>query len=99
METTPSHLFAKLTNRALVFDPVEAYEQAVNKQLVGKALHYARDQVIIATQFGFKNGRNTEGLDSRPERIRQVAENSLRHLEIDFIEKCYPASMSGLQVR
>jgi len=71
------------------FDTAEAYGQGANEQLVGKALHHVRDKVIIATKFGFKNGRNTDGLDSRPERIRQVAENSLRYLQTDCIDLFY----------
>ncbi|QJD95177.1 aldo/keto reductase [Mucilaginibacter robiniae] len=71
------------------FDTAEVYGQGANEQLVGKALHDIRDQVIIATKFGFKNGRNTDGLNSRPERIRQVAENSLRYLQTDYIDLFY----------
>lgn len=71
------------------FDTAEAYGQGANEQLVGKGLHHVRDKVIIATKFGFKNGRNTYGLDSRPERIRQVAENSLRYLQTDYIDLFY----------
>jgi aryl-alcohol dehydrogenase-like predicted oxidoreductase len=71
------------------FDTAEVYAQGANEQLVGKALHDVRDQVIIATKFGFKNGKVTDGLDSRPERIRQVAENSLRNLQTDYIDLYY----------
>ncbi|WP_031529526.1 aldo/keto reductase [Dyadobacter crusticola] len=71
------------------FDTAEAYGQGANEQLVGKALHHVRDKVIIATKFGFKNGKNTDGLDSRPERIRQVAENSLRYLQTGYIDLFY----------
>ena len=71
------------------FDTAEAYAQGANEQLVGKALHDVRDQVIIATKFGFTNGKHTDGLDSRPERIRQVAENSLRYLQTDYIDLFY----------
>ncbi|WP_093833050.1 aldo/keto reductase [Spirosoma endophyticum] len=71
------------------FDTAEVYGQGANEQLVGKALHHVRDKVIIATKFGFNNGRNTDGLDSRPERIRQVAENSLRYLKTDYIDLFY----------
>ena len=71
------------------FDTAEVYGQGANEQLVGKGLHHVRDKVIIATKFGFKNGRNTDGLDSRPERIRQVAENSLRYLQTDYIDLFY----------
>jgi aryl-alcohol dehydrogenase-like predicted oxidoreductase len=71
------------------FDTAEVYGQGANEQLVGKALHDVRDKVIIATKFGFKNGRNTDGPDSRPQRIRQVAENSLRYLRTDYIDLFY----------
>ncbi|UPK67616.1 aldo/keto reductase [Chitinophaga filiformis] len=71
------------------FDTAEVYGQGANEQLVGKALHNVRDKVVIATKFGFKNGRNTDGLNSRPERIRQVAENSLRYLQTDYIDLFY----------
>ncbi|MDJ1501707.1 aldo/keto reductase [Xanthocytophaga agilis] len=71
------------------FDTAEAYGQGANEQLVGKALHSVRDKVVIATKFGFVNGRNTDGLDSRPKRIRQVAENSLRYLQTDYIDLFY----------
>ncbi len=71
------------------FDTAEVYGQGANEQLVGKALHDVRDKVIIATKFGFKNGRNTDGLNSQPERIRLVAENSLRYLQTDYIDLFY----------
>ena len=56
------------------FDTAEAYGPFVNEELVGEALAPFRDQVVIATKFGFKDGDSTHGLDSRPERIKQVAE-------------------------
>ncbi|MBL4674698.1 MAG: aldo/keto reductase [Mucilaginibacter sp.] len=71
------------------FDTAEVYGQGANEQLVGKALHHVRDKVILATKFGFQNGRNTDGLNSRPERIREVAENSLRYLRTDHIDLFY----------
>jgi len=71
------------------FDTAEVYGQGANEKLVGKALYGVRDKVVIATKFGFKNGRVTDGLDSRPERIRQVAENSLRNLQTDYIDLFY----------
>lgn len=71
------------------FDTAEVYGQGANEKVVGKALHDVRNKVIIATKFGFKNGRVTDGLDSRPERIRQVAENSLRYLQTDYIDLFY----------
>ncbi|MDF7815743.1 aldo/keto reductase [Hymenobacter sp. YC55] len=71
------------------FDTAEVYGQGANEQLVGKAFHGVRANVILATKFGFQNGRNTDGLNSRPERIRQVAENSLRYLQTDYIDLFY----------
>src|SRR6478736_10543070 len=52
------------------FDTAEAYGPFTNEELVGEAVEPFRDQVVIATKFGFKNGVTTQGLDSRPERIR-----------------------------
>src|SRR3954471_3987487 len=60
------------------FDTAEAYGPFTNEELVGEALAPFRDQVVITTKFGFKNGDSTAGLDSRPERIRAVAEASLK---------------------
>ena len=59
------------------FDTAEAYGPFTNEELVGEALAPVRDQVVIATKFGFKDGDSKAGLDSRPERIREVAEASL----------------------
>ncbi|MFI7392057.1 aldo/keto reductase [Streptomyces tendae] len=71
-----------------LFDTAEAYGEA-NEKIVGEALEPVRDQVVIATKFGFKNGDASAGLDSRPERIRQVAEESLRRLRTDHIDLFY----------
>lgn len=71
------------------FDTAEAYTQGVNEALVGKAIKPYRNKVVIATKFGFKNGNATQGLDSRPVRIREVAENSLRHLQVEAIDLFY----------
>ena len=51
--------------------------------VLGEALAPVRDRVVLATKFGFKNGKPKDGLDSRPERIRQVAEESLQRLRTD----------------
>ena len=56
---------------------------------MGEALQPMRDQVIIATKFGFRNGKPADGLDSSPARIRQVAEESLRRLRTDRIDLFY----------
>ena len=71
------------------FDTAEAYGQGANEDVVGEALAPVRDRVVIATKFGFLNGQAMEGLDSRPERIRAVAEASLRHLKTDRIDLFY----------
>ncbi|MGH1510842.1 aldo/keto reductase [Ralstonia solanacearum] len=70
------------------FDTAEAYGVA-NEELVGEALAPFRDQVAIATKFGFKDGDTTRGLDSRPERIRAVVEQSLKRLRTDRIDLLY----------
>ena len=74
------------------FDTAEIYGPFTNEELVGKALAPMRQQVTIATKFGFKidaEGRRQEGLDSRPEHIRQVAEASLKRLGTDIIDLFY----------
>jgi len=73
------------------FDTAEAYGPFANEELVGEALAPVRDQVVIATKFGFKFGPTGDqiGTDSRPEHIRQVAEASLRRLRTDVIDLFY----------
>ena len=71
------------------FDTAEAYGPGLNEEVVGEALEPIRENVVIATKFGFKNGVPSEGLDSRPERIRQVAEESLARLRTDVIDLFY----------
>jgi aryl-alcohol dehydrogenase-like predicted oxidoreductase len=58
------------------FDTAEAYGPFTNEELVGEALAPFREQVVIATKFGFQDGDSHKGLDSRPERIRAVADAS-----------------------
>ena len=70
------------------FDTAEAYGKA-NEELVGEALAPFRKEVVIATKFGFKEGDSSKGQDSRPERIRAVAEESLRRLKTDVIDLFY----------
>ena len=70
------------------FDTAEAYGKA-NEELVGEALAPFRKEVVIATKFGFKEGNSSKGQDSRPERIRAVAEESLRRLKTDVIDLFY----------
>jgi len=71
------------------FDTAEAYGPFANEELVGEALAPFRDQVVIATKFGFLEGDSTRGVDSRPERIKQVAEASLNRLKTDRIDLFY----------
>ena len=74
------------------FDTAEAYGPFANEELVGEALAPFRDQVVIATKFGFKFDPNTgkqAGLDSRPEHIKQVADASLKRLKTDVIDLFY----------
>src|SRR5437867_1956452 len=74
-----------------LFDSAEAYGPFKNEELVGEALAPFRDQVVIATKFGFKLGPNGEqmGVDSRPEHIKEVAEASLKRLRRDVIDLFY----------
>jgi len=76
-------------NGVTFFDTAEAYGPFTNEELVGEALAPIRDQVVIATKFGFKNGDPTVGMDSRPERIREVADASLKRLKTDRIDLFY----------
>jgi len=75
------------------FDTAEAYGPYKNEELVGEALAPIRDQVVIATKFGFKfnpgSERGLAGLDSRPEHIKEVAEASLKRLRTDRIDLFY----------
>lgn len=71
------------------FDTAEAYGPGINEEVVGEALEPVRDEIVIATKFGFVNGMPSQGLDSRPERIRQVADEALRRLRTDRIDLFY----------
>lgn len=71
------------------FDTAEAYGPFTNEELLGEALEPFRDQVAIATKFGFKEGKPQLGADSRPERIREVAEAALTRLKTDRIDLFY----------
>lgn len=75
------------------FDTAEVYGPFTNEELVGEALAPLRDQVVIATKFGFKpdpdDPSKWNGLDSRPEHIREVTEASLKRLRIDTIDLLY----------
>nr|WP_240611826.1 aldo/keto reductase [Acidiferrobacter sp. SPIII_3] len=71
------------------FDTAEAYGPFSNEELVGEAVAPFRDQVVIATKFGFTDGEVAKGLDSRPEYIRAVADASLKRLKTDRIDLFY----------
>jgi aryl-alcohol dehydrogenase-like predicted oxidoreductase len=70
------------------FDSAEAYG-AANEEMLGEATAPFRDRVVLATKFGFKDGDSRVGLDSRPERIRLVADQSLKRLRTDRIDLFY----------
>jgi len=72
-----------------LFDTAEAYGPFTNEEIVGEALAPIRDRVVIATKFGFKDGDSTAGLDSRPERIRAVADAALKRLKTNRIDLFY----------
>lgn len=79
------------------FDTAEVYGPFTNEELLGEALAPVRDQVVIATKFGFdipsgrdpRGARGSPGLNSRPEHIREVAEGSLKRLRIEAIDLFY----------
>jgi aryl-alcohol dehydrogenase-like predicted oxidoreductase len=75
------------------FDTAEVYGPYINEELVGEALAPVRSQVVIATKFGFKldpkGGPAWQGLDSRPEHIKEAAEGSLKRLRTDVIDLFY----------
>src|SRR3954466_1483749 len=73
------------------FDTAEAYGPYKNEELLGEALAPFRDQVVIATKFGFEfdSDGGQSGMNSRPEHIREVAESSLKRLKTDIIDLFY----------
>ncbi len=73
------------------FDTAEAYGPFANEELAGEALAPVRDQVVIATKFGFEfdSDGQQRGLNSRPEHIKQVVESSLERLKVDTIDLLY----------
>ncbi len=76
-----------------LFDTAEAYGPFANEELVGEALAPLRDQVVIATKFGFDidpaSGSRTDGVNSRPDHIKQVADASLKRLKVEAIDLFY----------
>ncbi len=87
--TATTLLHAAVEQGVTFFDTAEVYGPFRNEALLGQALAPYREQVVIATKFGFKDGHADAGLDSRPERIRAVAEASLQRLRTDRIDLFY----------
>lgn len=71
------------------FDTAEAYGPFDNEELLGEALEPFRKEVVIATKFGFKEGKTSLGVDSRPENIRKMTEAALKRLRTDVIDLLY----------
>jgi aryl-alcohol dehydrogenase-like predicted oxidoreductase len=71
------------------FDTAEAYGPFANEELLGEAVAPFRDHVVLATKFGFQDGDSTRPPDSRPERIRAVADAALKRLQTDRIDLFY----------
>src|SRR3984893_3677900 len=92
-----SVLRAAVERGVTFFDTAEVYGPFVNEELVGEALAPFRDQVVIATKFGFNLDPNLDprgmkgapGLNSRPEHIKQAVEGSLKRLKVDAIDLLY----------
>lgn len=82
-------LHAAVEKGITFFDTAECYGPFTNEELLGEALAPFRNQVVIATKFGFKDGDSKKGLDSSPARIRAVAEASLKRLNVDAIDLFY----------
>ena len=86
-----SLLRAAFDHGVTFFDTAEAYGPFTNEELVGEALAAVRDQIVIATKFGFKfdaDGKQV-GVDSRPQHVKEVAAASLKRLKTDFIDLFY----------
>jgi aryl-alcohol dehydrogenase-like predicted oxidoreductase len=94
-EAAAQKLFDHAVERGVTFfDTAEVYGPFTNEELVGKGLRKHRDQVVIATKFGFTIGDEAKaarpsGLDSRPEHVRAVAEASLKRLGVEVIDLFY----------
>ncbi|QQL49838.1 aldo/keto reductase [Mucilaginibacter ginkgonis] len=82
-------LHAAVERGVTFFDSAEAYGPYDNEELLGEALAPHRDKLVIATKFGFKEGKPALGVDSRPKNIRAVAEASLKRLRTDRIDLLY----------
>src|SRR5450755_2746888 len=88
-----SVLRAAVERGVTFFDTAEVYGPFTNEELLGEALSPFRGKVVIATKFGFKlkpdGSPGWQGLNSRPERIKQVAEASIKRLKVDVIDLFY----------
>src|SRR5665213_3328875 len=82
-------LHAAVERGVTFFDTAEAYGPFVNEELLGEALAPYRDQVVIATKFGFKEGKPASGLNSHPETIRKVTDAALKRLRTGHIDLLY----------
>jgi len=83
-------LLRKAVDRGITFfDTAEVYGPFINEELLGEALAPFRDKIVIATKFGFDTTSGLSGLNSRPEHIKQVAEDSLKRLKTDVIDLFY----------
>src|ERR1051326_8976515 len=71
------------------FDTAEAYGPYTNEELLGEALAPFRKEIVIATKFGFKDGKAGSGMDSSPKNIKAVAEAALKRLKTDYIDLFY----------
>jgi aryl-alcohol dehydrogenase-like predicted oxidoreductase len=84
------NLVRKAFDRGITFfDTAEVYGPYTNEELLGEALKPFRKEVVIATKFGFREGKASLGADSRPENIRAVAESALKRLQTDTIDLFY----------
>ncbi|NCI47183.1 aldo/keto reductase [Sediminibacterium soli] len=89
-KTTAIQLLHKAVDLGITFfDTAEAYGPGANEELLGEALSGVRDKVVIATKFGFEQGKTSLGLNSRPDNIRKVTEDALRRLNTDRIDLLY----------
>jgi len=88
-ETAIALIREAFENGVTFFDTAECYGPFANEELVGEALAPFRDQVVIATKFGFQNGDSKAGLDSSPARIRKVVDESLKRLRTTYIDLFY----------
>ena len=82
-------LHAAVERGVTFFDSAEAYGPFKNEELLGEALAPYRNQVVIATKFGFEGGETAKGMNSQPENIRKVAEAALKRLRTDRIDLLY----------